>query len=154
MLAYDLTGWIHLVVSILALIAGSFVMCTKKGTKRHKIIGYFYSFFMLSVLVTALLIYRLTGGFNVFHFIAIAGFFYLIMGLVPMVLKRKNRIKTHIYFMYWSVIGLYAALVAEVLVRVPNTPFWWMVGVGVAVVTGIASYYYVKKKKLWYTIVL
>lgn len=51
--------------------------------------------------------------------------------------------------MYWSVIGLYAALVAEVLVRVPNTPFWWMVGVGVAVVTGFGTYFYVRKKKQW-----
>lgn len=36
--------------------------------------------------------------------------------------------------MYWSVIGLYAAFAAEILTRIPKTPFFGMVGLATGVI--------------------
>jgi hypothetical protein len=41
--------------------------------------------------------------------------------------------------MYWSVIGLYAALAAEVLTRIPDTPFFGIVGIATGVITIIGA---------------
>tara|TARA_R110000850_G_scaffold277086_1_gene422278 strand:- start:4412 stop:4885 length:474 start_codon:yes stop_codon:yes gene_type:complete len=142
-------GLVHLLASVVALVSGTIVLFSQKGTKRHKTVGYIYLISMLVVLTTALMIYRLFGGFNVFHFIAIVGFFYIFVGFLPVLIKPKNWIKRHVYFMYWSVIGLYAAFVAEIMVRIPSTPFWWMVGLGVAVVTATGAYFYTKHKEKW-----
>lgn len=149
---HDEIGLIHLIGSILALVFGSIVLLTPKGTKKHKFFGYAYVVNMLIVLITALFIYRLFGGFGVFHFIAVIGFVYLLVGVLPVLFRTKNWVKLHIYFMYWSVIGLYAAFIAEVAVRIPNTIFWWMVGIGTAVVTVIGGHYYRKKKDIWLSI--
>ena len=94
-------------------------------------------------------IYRLFGGFGPFHVIAIIGFFYLLVGIVPALLKTKNWLRIHIYFMYWSVLGLYAAFAAEILVRVPEAPFWWMVGVAVVAISVTGGVFYGKYKKSW-----
>jgi LPXTG-motif cell wall-anchored protein len=60
--------------------------------------------------------------------------------------------------MYWSVIGLYGALVAETLVRIPKTVvkdaqvlpiFYNLVGVGVFLVMGVGYYFFFKKRKKW-----
>ena len=64
-------GLIHLIVSIIAMITGIFVLLTKKGTIKHKQIGYVYTVSMVLVNVTAFMIYRLFGGFGIFHFFAI-----------------------------------------------------------------------------------
>lgn len=140
---------LHLLASILALISGTVVLFSQKGTIQHKIVGYVYLISMLVVLTTALMIYRLFGGFNIFHFIAIVGLLYIVAGFLPVLIRPKNWIKRHVYFMYWSVIGLYAAFVAEIMVRIPSTPFWWMVGIGVAMVTATGVYFYEKNKNKW-----
>lgn len=145
-------GVIHLLSSILAMIFGLTVLCSTKGTSIHKKLGYTYTINMLVVLVTALFIYRLFGFFGPFHYIAIIGFLYLAGGILPVLFRLKNWIKFHVYFMYWSVIGLYAAFVAEVAVRIPNSKFWWMVGIGTGIVTILGGIIYAKKKKKWFSI--
>ncbi|WOC40115.1 DUF2306 domain-containing protein [Polaribacter sp. HL-MS24] len=113
-------GLIHLLVSIVAMITGIVVLISKKGTKRHKQIGYIYVTSMLLVNFTAFMIYRLFGGFGIFHFFAIVSFLTLLAGMYPM-LRRKGRnyIFRHFNYMYWSVVGLYCAFCAEVLTRIP-----------------------------------
>lgn len=148
-LFFDEIGFFHLLTSIFSLLFGSIVLFSKKGTKRHKQFGYAYVVNMLGVLISALFIYRLFGGFGVFHFLAVFGLVYLLVGVLPALFRIKNWIKWHVYFMYWSVIGLYAAFVAEVAVRIPNSAFWWMVGLGTALVTIIGGRYYGKNKDFW-----
>ncbi len=56
-------GQIHLTFSVIALITGLFVLTTTKGTKRHKQIGYVYFISMITLNITAFMIYRhLTGA--------------------------------------------------------------------------------------------
>lgn len=144
-------GLFHLIVSILALIFGSWVIFTEKGTAIHRKIGYFYTVCMLLVNITALMIYRLTGSFGLFHIFAIYGLITVSIGVGVAIIRKpvKNWLTYHFYFMYWSVVGLYAAFAAEVSVRVPSTPFWWMVGISAGIVSIIGTIIYMKKKDAW-----
>ena len=144
-------GLFHLIVSVLALIFGSWVIFTEKGTTIHKRVGYVYLICMFLVNATALMIYRLTGSFGLFHIFAIYGLITISIGIGVAILRKptKNWLTYHFYFMYWSVVGLYAAFAAEVSVRVPSTPFWWMVGISAGVVSVIGTIIYMKKKDVW-----
>jgi uncharacterized membrane protein len=65
-LVHDLTGSIHLISSILALVIGSCVLVTSKGTRMHKRMGYAYALSMLALNATA---------FDLYHYsIALARF--------------------------------------------------------------------------------
>jgi uncharacterized membrane protein len=113
-------GWLHLIASVLALVFGTWVLITSKGTRAHRRIGYLYTVSMILLIATAFLIYRLFGRFGVFHAAALVSAATLTCGMLPAVLRKpKNWLDLHFSFMYWSVFGLYAAFVAEVAVRLP-----------------------------------
>lgn len=119
------TGLLHLAAACLAMLLGAAVLFLPKGTRLHKRIGYAYALAMLTVNATAFAIYYLWGRFGVFHWFAVLSTGTLLAGMLPMFLFR-NRLKAlgwHLGFMYWSVIGLYCAFVAEVLVRMPHELF-------------------------------
>ena len=143
-------GLIHLVAAVAALICGTIVLVQRKGTAVHKRWGYAYVFSMTVLLGTSFLIYRLFHGFGLFHGFAVLASATLIAGFVP-ALRRKppHWIDLHFGFMYWSVIGLYATFVAEVLTRVPKTPFFGMVGVATFVVIAIGLYFWREKRRVW-----
>lgn len=151
-------GLIHLIVSIIAMITGIFVLLTKKGTIKHKQIGYVYVVSMLLVNVTAFMIYRLFGGFGIFHFFAIVSLLTLIAGMYPILSRKgKNYIFRHFNYMYWSVVGLYCAFCAEVLTRIPfylsikNSwkLFSTLTGVSIFFVMVIAITFFKKYKPKW-----
>lgn len=150
-LFHDEIGFVHLLASILALASGSQVLLMKKGTRMHKQIGYLYAFSMLIVCVSAFFIYRLFGGFGVFHVAAIVGFLTLLAGMLPIMLKRPQGkwLRLHYAFMYWSVIGLYAAFISELLTRIPDTPFYGMLGLATMGVMLIANICYVYSLRRW-----
>jgi uncharacterized membrane protein len=154
------TGLIHLAVSIMAMATGLFVLVSTKGTKKHKRVGYIYSFSMLLLNLTALLIYRLYGRFGIFHWFAVASTLTLLGGLYPVLTRTsKNYLLTHFKFMYWSVIGLYCAFMAEVFSRLPKivltetgepmTFFYKFAGIGTAIVMAIGVFFYIKYRPLW-----
>ena len=105
-------GLIHLIASVVALIAGTLILFLTKGTQLHKRIGYTYVTSMTILLITAFMIYRLFGTWGVFHWTALISTLTLICGLVPILTRRptNNYISLHFSFMYWSVIGLYGCL--------------------------------------------
>ena len=155
----DNIGSAHLLFSILALLMGTIVLVKDKGTLSHKRAGYLYTFSMLGLIITAFMIYRLFGKFGIFHWLSILSLVTLLGGIVPMLLKKpKHYISLHLSFMYWSVIGLYAAACAETLVRIPqvviesglpNSIFYNSVGVAVFITMCIEIYGFQKKKKNW-----
>lgn len=150
-LTHDNIGLIHLIFSILALITGTAIFIMKKGSKLHKQIGYSYNISMIGVVITAFMIYRLFGGFGLFHIAAIVSGLTLIAGMYPAFFMRHKEgwIGLHIGFMYWSVMGLYAAFVAETMVRIPETPFFGMVGIATAVVMGIGGFVFYRNRAKW-----
>ena len=150
-------GWLHLIASILALVFGTWVLITLKGTRVHRRVGYLYAFSMILLLATAFLIYRLFGRFGVFHFAAIVSAVTLACGMVPAVLRKpKNWLDLHFGFMYWSVFGLYAAFVAEVAVRLPvrtmftsARTFFTTVIVSTLATMGVGQIIFLAYKKKW-----
>lgn len=144
-------GWFHLATALLAMVAGAFVLATRKGTKRHKQVGYLYVFSMLLVCSSAMGIYRLTGTFGIFHLTAIVGFLTLAGGMIPMLMKNIERKykAVHIWFMYYSVLGLYAAFASELIVRIPDKPFYTMVGIATGSIFLIGTVFIFKKEKVW-----
>ncbi len=133
----DTYGLIHLIASIGALIAGTLVLIMKKGSKRHKQMGYVYVISMAILIVTSFMIYRLFKGWGIFHYATVFSLITILLGMIPIWTKKPaNKWKyLHFNFMYWSVIGLYAAFAAEVLTRIPETPFFGMVGIATGIVT-------------------
>lgn len=144
-------GAIHLVAAVLAMVCGAFVLLKQKGTALHRRAGYSYLFFMVLLNSSAFLIYRLFGKFGIFHVLAIVSFLTLAAGMIPLLIKKpaNNWANLHFNFMYWSVVGLYAAFAAEVLVRVPKTPFFGMVGVATAVIMILGCVGFFLNKKRW-----
>ena len=151
MLYGDTIGLIHLIASILSLISGTWVITTQKGTAIHRKIGYIYAISMLVVIITAFMIYRLFGGFGIFHIAAIISTIALLGGMIPAILRKpaKHWLGLHYNFMFWSVIGLYAAFVSEIFTRIPQIRFFWMLAIATITVFGIANIVFLKRKKRW-----
>ncbi len=144
----DSYGLVHLISSICALIAGTLVLIMRKGSKRHKQFGYVYVISMAILFVTAFMIYRLFKGWGIFHYATVFSLTTVLLGMIPIWTKKPaNKWKSfHFRFMYWSVVGLYAAFAAEVLTRIPETPFFGMVGIATGIIT-IAGYLFFEKNK-------
>jgi len=146
---HDYIGLIHLLSATVALITGTWVLIDKKGTNRHKKIGYIYFVNILILNITAFMIYRLFGGFGIFHIAAIVSLATTLAGMVPVFTKPKNWVSYHFSFMYWSVMGLYAAFASEVLTRVPESPFFGMVGIATGAIMITAGIVFHFKKDKW-----
>ena len=112
---FNILGGIHFGSAILAMIFGAIVILKAKGTSFHVKAGYVYTFFMLVLNITALMIYKLFGHFGPFHYAAVLSLISLIGGLIPAYMKKpeKTWLEFHYEFMNWSVIGLYAAFWSE-----------------------------------------
>lgn len=147
----DTDGLIHLIASIIALITGTLVLLTKKGTKRHKQIGYAYVVSMGILILTAFMIYRLFGGWGIFHYTTVVSLLTVGLGMIPIWTKRpvKKWKYLHFSFMYWSVMGLYAAFAAEVLTRIPETPFFGMVGIATGIIMIVGGIFFGVNKSKW-----
>ena len=156
----DNIGLIHLVFSITSLITGTLVLSLTKGTNTHRKIGYAYSISMFVVLATSFAMYNLFGSWGIFHWTALVSSLTLALGLIPIFTKKpeKNYISIHFIFMYWSVIGLYGAFMAETLVRlpqivvnngIPNSMFYNMTAIAVAITMGLGGFFFVKLKPKW-----
>lgn len=144
-------GAFHFAFAIIALLSGTSVLSFKKGTSLHKKIGYVYALSMLLLNVSALMIYRLFDGFGIFHYAAILSLATVIGGMVPALLRRPINSWFYLHFslMYWSVMGLYAAFASEILTRVPETPFFGMVGIASGIIMLAAGLYFYKAKQRW-----
>lgn len=123
-------GWTHTVAAVVALVAGAAALLTRKGTRRHRQLGWAYVVSMLLLDATALLIYRLFGGFGPFHVGAIFSFVTVVAGTAAAfearrararrdVVARARALERHYQWMTWSYVGLAAAAVSEIATRMP-----------------------------------
>ncbi len=127
---------------MVALTSGCVVIVMKKGGPRHRFLGTIYAGSMLGLNGTALMIYRLFGGFGPFHVLALLSLVTVVAGMAAVLRRRprKNWLEHHAYWMTWSYVGLVAAAVAEITTRVPEAPFWWMVFASTFIAVGIGRY--------------
>lgn len=147
----DTYGLIHLISSIVALIIGTLVLIMKKGTIQHKRIGYVYVISMVLLLLTSFMIYRLFNGWGIFHYTTIASLLTISLGMIPIWTKKPSKKwkYMHFSFMYWSVIGLYSAFVAEVITRIPETSFFGMVGIAFVIIVLAGGIFFGVNKSKW-----
>lgn len=133
---YPLVSLLHMATAVIAIVAGLFVLLQVKGTRRHRRIGYLYVAAMVTLNVSSFFIFRLTGEFSPFHVAAFLSLATVVAGFVPVFWRRpaEGWLEVHFQFMAWSYIGLLAAAAAELAVRIPESPFWWAVIVGSAVI--------------------
>lgn len=154
-LVHDTTGLIHLVASCTSLFFGTLILLLHKGTRLHKRIGYAYAFNMIILNVTAFGLYHLFDRFGPFHFAALISSLTLIAGMIPVILKRPTTkwLDFHMAFMYYSVIGLYAAFASEIITRVIHSNFGVMVGIATGLVMAVGVFFFQVKRARWRTLV-
>ncbi|GAB5524734.1 MAG: hypothetical protein Roseis2KO_26060 [Roseivirga sp.] len=148
-LVHNDLGIVHLLAAFLATITGTAVLAMRKGTRRHKQVGYVYVFGMAVLNITALFIYTLNGSFGVFHVGAILSGLTVFGGMMVVIRRRSGWIYRHFAYMYWSVIGLYAAFASESLTRIPDTPFYGMVGLASGLIFLAGAVYHRRLGKNW-----
>lgn len=144
-------GFIHLMASVLALMFGSGVLVMTKGTNTHIRIGYLYAVSMVILLVTAFMLYNLFGKWGIFHYFAVISSVTLLLGMAPILFRNQinNWAYLHFSFMYWSVIGLYGAFVSEMMTRIPEVPFYNMVGFATGGVIFVGGVIFGFSKSKW-----
>lgn len=149
MLTHSSIGIIHLAAAVAAVLAGTVVLAQTKGTRLHRRWGYAYVAAMLVLNGTAFGIYRLFGGWGPFHYAATLSMLTLAMGFAPALIRMPEWKRWHVAGMYWSVIGLYAALVSEVITRIPGLHFGLMVGLATSAVMLAGGVAFRKNNRRW-----
>ena len=137
----NLLGLLHTGAAVVALGSGAVVLLQRKGTRTHRRIGWTYVASMVTLNVTALLIYRLFGVFGPFHVAALASLATLAAGVVTVVRRRpaRNWVEHHYFWMAYSYLGLVAAGVAETATRTGVVDFWWAVLAATLVTFAVGS---------------
>lgn len=110
-------GTAHLTAAIVTLALGLVVLLAAKGSPMHRLFGLGYVGAMVAVNVTALGLYRLNGQFGPFHALALLSLAVVTMGVLAILRRRPNWLARHYQSMAYSYLGLCAAAVAEVAVR-------------------------------------
>lgn len=137
----NLLGLVHTGSALVALACGAVVLLQRKGTRVHRRLGWTYVASMVTLNVTALLIYRLFGGFGPFHVAALVSLATLAAGVVTVARRRPahNWVEHHYWWMAYSYLGLVAAGVAETTTRSGVVGFWWAVLAATVFVFGVGS---------------
>lgn len=137
-------GGVHTLSAMIALVVGGKVFFEVKGTSLHRVYGYIYVVAMLVLNVSAIPLQNLFGGVGWFHLFILISLPYLIWGMYYPLFDRENP-KWQIYhyeIMSYSYVGLVAAFVAEVFIRVPlalGVDTLSQFVLGVFIVSGIAG---------------
>jgi uncharacterized membrane protein len=79
-------GWIHMLASVLALVAGAAALAALKGTREHDWRGQIYVYALIASCLTAFGIYS-TASFGVFHWMAVATL--VVVGVGRMAASRQ-----------------------------------------------------------------
>lgn len=113
-------GWLHLAFAAFGLVAGAVQFTRRKGDRVHRALGYAYVYGMIISNATALMLYRFTGTFNVFHAGAIVNFICIIAAMIPVLRtpRAPDWLTQHYRWMSSSYVGLAAAAATEFAVRV------------------------------------
>jgi uncharacterized membrane protein len=154
-IVHSTLGLAHTIVATLALIFGTLVLLRPKGTTFHRKIGYGYLVSMVLVNLSAFGIFHLFGRFGIFHVLAIVSLVNLTLGMIPIFRRSPQSIAYHMYWMYYSVLGLYAAFISEIAVRVvPAIGMTWnvffaIVGIGSTLVFVIGTLIIRRKAARW-----
>jgi uncharacterized membrane protein len=105
----------HLILALIALIIGSINLISKKGTTRHKLIGWFWIMFMSYVAISSFWIKELNdGAYSWIHLLSIVTLLSLIFSIIAI---KFGFIKIHSFFMIGTYVGL---LIAGIFTLMPG----------------------------------
>ncbi|MBI2808684.1 MAG: DUF2306 domain-containing protein [Planctomycetes bacterium] len=113
-------GLVHVISAVVALLVGLWIFLRPKGGTLHRVLGYVYVVSMFAMIITAFLIYQLTGSINLLHGFAVVSTIQLGRGLYHAISRRPKGawLDAHYRWISYSYMGLCAALVAESATRV------------------------------------
>jgi uncharacterized membrane protein len=113
-------GILHTCCATLALVLGAVILLTRKGTVVHVRLGWVYLLSMTTMNLLALFIYRITGGLNVFHIIAIISLAMIVAVMVQIAMRGKLRrwLWRHYQYVTWSYVSLLAGASNEAFVHI------------------------------------
>jgi uncharacterized membrane protein len=140
---------VHFVGACLALVLGPLVLWLRKGTRLHIRVGYAYVACMLVVNVPVFFTYELFGRFGMFHGFAVMSLVSLTYGIGSAMARwpKDGWLHLHLSGMYWSVMGLYFAGIAQLM-----TTFRWnltQVLVGAVCMAVVSTVLFAKNRKRW-----
>lgn len=151
-------GLIHTVCAVIAIATGGLVVILRKGTKRHRILG--YSFFGAMVLMNLTALFTSSiYSFGPFHWMAIGSLVFVTGGISAPLFFRSSRnwLRVHYDFMLWSYVGLIAAMFSEIAVRVPAVGtvigggmLFWVLVISASVLTFIIGGYMINRQRSSY----
>lgn len=135
----------------MAMVTGTSILSTAKGTRSHRRIGRVYAVSMVVLLTTAFQIYFLFGRFGVIHWGAVGSVVALLIGILAVWLRPfvPSWLRWHYLGMGASVTGLYAAFLVESTYRFFSPAYFWWVTMGSAnlvfLIGGLLLYHYYPK---------
>src|SRR2546425_12779683 len=137
----DLIGFVHVIAGYVALAVGLAILLREKGTSSHSAIGLCYVVAMAVLNLTALMIYRISGHFEVFHGLALFTLAVVLVGFSAAVLRRPRRswLEFHYFFMTFSYVGLLSASGSEFLARIAGWSPTLSASVSSAIVIAVGS---------------
>ncbi|MDC0891458.1 DUF2306 domain-containing protein [Gammaproteobacteria bacterium] len=114
---------LHALPGLLALILGSIVLLSKKGTKTHKRRGYMWLGLMLLISLTAIFIQEINpGSYSLIHLLIPWTIFSIIFGIyaIKKFKVTKNKVWRHLH--QWTMIGLFfgALVIAGAFTLMPG----------------------------------
>lgn len=151
----------HFFAALVALVIGPVSFLRRKGDRLHRLLGYTYVSVMAVVNVSALTMYELTGGPNLFHFFAALSLATIVPGIWCAVRARqtgrRELLISHYYFMSWSYFGLLAAFLSQIGTQLGPRVEWLpdglstfsLVGIATAVMAGAAAFIINRKARPW-----
>jgi uncharacterized membrane protein len=130
-LEYWLTGAagiVHVMSALIALMIGPIVLLReRKGDIAHRVLGLVFVASMLSVNVSAFSMYEISGGWTIFHYLAVANLASIVPGFWMVRLfaltRDRNYMIAHATFMAWAYTGVVGAGVAQFATRI--LPLLW-----------------------------
>jgi uncharacterized protein (DUF2141 family)/uncharacterized membrane protein len=111
-------GWLHAAACTYALLCGALVLGRAKGGDAHRLLGKHYLCAALLANISALFIHRL-GGFNTFHWMAVASLGFLLVAFVFARWQRPRRywLRLHLTAIIASYYMMAGGLVNEAFAR-------------------------------------
>jgi uncharacterized membrane protein len=112
-------GTVHWVSASLALLVGGLQLARAKGTRGHRQLGWTYAGLVVTLNSTALVIYRDTGTWNQFHWLALASLATLLVALGGFAIRGPRWWVGHAYFSGGSYLGIVLAGLFQLATHVP-----------------------------------
>ena len=114
---------LHALPGLLAVILGSIVLLSKKGTKTHKRRGYMWLRLMLLISLTAIFIQEINpGSYSLIHLLIPWTIFSIIFGIyaIKKFKVTKNKVWRNLH--QWTMIGLFfgALVIAGAFTLMPG----------------------------------